>query len=212
MWLIGIYILIILLIWFIRISDPYHIVVARYNEDPYSWLPKDDKYIKVYNKGLCDNITWSKLPNIGREAHTYLTYIVENYYALPLVVFFTQGSNDHIDGHTLEYFTCIKSDVSQNYGTFDIRTGLDENLHIRKYGNEYLYPELLDFKSWVKDNFDIELYNEINFYKGATFSVKRERILSRPLEFYKKLLSLIPEHPSPEIAHYFERVWWYIFN
>jgi len=57
------------------------IVVARYNEN-LSWLKKlpKDIIITVYNKGNDDiNIPSIKLPNIGRESHTYLYHIIKNY-------------------------------------------------------------------------------------------------------------------------------------
>lgn len=193
---------------FMNSTSNYHIVVARYNEDT-SWIP--EKYLantKVYNKG-----EGGDLPNIGRESHTYLTYIVENYDNLPDVVFFTQGGGPaHIDGKPIEYFTDIQESVSDNFMVSDIKNGLEENLHRPSYGNETLYPEKLDFKSWMKEHIGVELQNELTFYKGACFSVKKERILARPLEFYKKLLALIPEHKNPEVGHYFERAWWYIFK
>jgi hypothetical protein len=37
------------------------------------------------------------LPNVGREAHTYLTYIIDNYDRLPEYVMFCQGRiDDHV--------------------------------------------------------------------------------------------------------------------
>ena len=56
-------------------------VVARYNEN-LNWLEdfKDDINFHIYNKGN-DIIEYQniKLPNIGREAHTYRTHIINNY-------------------------------------------------------------------------------------------------------------------------------------
>ena len=59
------------------------IVVARYNED-LEWLKKIPKEYKItiYNKGLDDiknipsSATITKLPNIGRESHTYLYHMI----------------------------------------------------------------------------------------------------------------------------------------
>ena len=76
------------------------IVIARYNED-LSWLKKIPKSIKItiYNKGL-DNIEISdikyniiKLPNIGRESHTYLYHIINNYDNLAHKTIFCQGDS-----------------------------------------------------------------------------------------------------------------------
>jgi hypothetical protein len=71
------------------------IVIARYNED-LSWLKKIPKTIKItiYNKGL-DNIEYPsiKLPNIGRESHTYLYHIINNYDNLADQTIFCQGDS-----------------------------------------------------------------------------------------------------------------------
>ena len=61
-------------------------VIARYNED-LKWvnnLPGFSRII-IYNKGKNDlnylrpGVIVKKLENIGRESHTYLTHIIENY-------------------------------------------------------------------------------------------------------------------------------------
>ena len=77
------------------------IIIARYNED-LSWLKKIPKSIKitVYNKGL-DDITQIKdlkydiikLPNVGRESHTYLYHIIHNYNNLAHKTIFCQGDS-----------------------------------------------------------------------------------------------------------------------
>ena len=71
------------------------IVVARYNED-IKWLDEFNNFnVHLYNKGDDNLENSTKLPNIGREAHTYLTHIVENYDNLDDVIIFTQGNPDH---------------------------------------------------------------------------------------------------------------------
>jgi hypothetical protein len=67
------------------------LVVARYNED-LIWLSKvNNKKITIYNKGNNINYNNIKLPNIGRESHTYLTHIIKNYDNLADITIFTQG-------------------------------------------------------------------------------------------------------------------------
>ena len=66
------------------------LVIARYNED-ISWLKHiKNKKITVYNKGK-DNVNGIQLPNIGRESHTYLTHIINNYDKLSDMTIFCQG-------------------------------------------------------------------------------------------------------------------------
>jgi hypothetical protein len=73
------------------------IVVARYNEN-LDWLKKikksKDIKITVYNKGKDDiDVPFIKLPNIGRESHTYLYHIIHNYDKLADQTIFCQGDS-----------------------------------------------------------------------------------------------------------------------
>ena len=66
------------------------VVVARYKED-ISWLKEINHKIIVYNKGPDCNFPCISLPNIGREAQTYLFHIIENYNKLPEWTILCQG-------------------------------------------------------------------------------------------------------------------------
>lgn len=209
-------IVVLYVLFFKETPHPYHIVVARYNEDPWSWLSKDDPYVKVYNKGQAmSNENVHVLPNIGRESHTYLTYIVDNYERLPEIVFFTQGAPDHTGGRKVEYFTSISTQCSDNhhvtkgpYYTFRPDGFLDN------YHGE-LYKSDLSFFDWFSKYIDpnVDTRGDIIWYMGATFSVRREKILSRSREYYMNLLAQFPkDHANPEIGHFFERSWYYVFN
>ena len=73
------------------------IVVARYKEN-LDWLKKikksKDIKITVYNKGPSDiSINAIQLPNIGRESHTYLYHIINNYDNLADQTIFCQGDS-----------------------------------------------------------------------------------------------------------------------
>ena len=71
------------------------IVVARYNEN-LDWLkdiPKNFNII-IYNKGLEDlTRPFIKIPNVGRESHTYLYHIITNYNNLADITIFCQGDS-----------------------------------------------------------------------------------------------------------------------
>ena len=70
-------------------------VVARYNENIEWVLPYNDIAV-IYNKGLEIKLPFNNiinLENIGREGHTYLYHIIENYNSLTSdKIIFTQGS------------------------------------------------------------------------------------------------------------------------
>jgi hypothetical protein len=46
---------------------------------------------------------------------------------------------------------------------------------------------------------------------SGLFAVANSRILSKPKEFYERLLAEL-QTPNPEVGHFFERSWSYIFD
>jgi len=177
------------------------LVVAKYTED-ISWTEKYEN-VKVYDKGPGGNT-----PNIGRESHTYLMYIVDNYEILPETVYFSQGRiDDH--GFTESQFTDPK------YTFAKIENGT-ENGRVSTYRGCDVTPnsENMDVKKWFSKYIDseIDLEQPIKIFYNGIFSVKRYKILSRPKQYYQMLLDLIPHEINPEIAYFLERAWYYIFN
>lgn len=201
-------------------SNPYvnyQVVVARYNESV-DWLSMfKDSRVYIYNKGepisKCPYKVF-QLPNVGREAHTYLQFIVDNYYKLPDVVFFTQG---RIDDHVQPQ----KDTIFKNFIYIDrictrvwrdvITSGFKGNRLLEWKGA--LAPASCDALEFFKTYIGPEIPHPAYIYWAGIFSVKKEYIHSRPLEFYKTLLEL-PElqHSNCEVAHFFERMWFYVFN
>jgi hypothetical protein len=68
------------------------------------------------------------------------------------------------------------------------------------------------FFQWFKTRIQPRYPNPINLYCFGLFAVKKNIILNRPLEYYKKLLSEVNHHVNPSEGHFFERSWYYIFN
>jgi hypothetical protein len=69
------------------------IVVARYMENLDWAIPYKDRVI-VYNKGTPLNLPFDHIiqtENVGREGHTYLKYMIDNYHCLPSRISFLQG-------------------------------------------------------------------------------------------------------------------------
>lgn len=68
------------------------LVIAKYKEDV-TWTNKIKEHkITIYDKSESPIINSIKLPNIGRETHTFLHHIVENYDNLDDVTVFLQGN------------------------------------------------------------------------------------------------------------------------
>ena len=94
------------------------LVIAKYNED-ISWA-KPYNYI-IYDKSVINvNLpNYISLPNIGREAHTYLFHIVNNYSNLDDVTVFTQGNPfDHVP----DFLAKINNLIVDGYCSFSHTT------------------------------------------------------------------------------------------
>ena len=203
----------------------YKIIVARYNEDV-EWLNSEMSNCIVYNKGNKLHIE-NEIPleNIGRESETYLNYIIQNYDNLPDVVVFTQARiSDHKGSDDVRYLINIKNQAlnyskSQN---FAIHNDIGNNIHFDKEWNlredgfflkdNYKNNNPITFLEWFKSNIDINYPNPIYFYCNAIFAVKKENILNKPVEYYKKLILEVNHHINSTEGHFFERSWYYIFN
>lgn len=193
----------------------YQVVVARYQEN-IDWLKEYDiDKVVVYNKDskpcVCPYQVID-LPNVGREAHTYLTYIVTHYNCLPEIVFFTQGRiSDHMHCIGTD-FLGIK-DYSRNYVEGSFFRGLTPAGRITHYDNKTICLAPLAGPDWFRKYIDKDADLEnLKMWYGAIFSVHRKYILSNPLEKYKILLDMFQRDNSPEEAHFIERSWFYLFQ
>jgi len=178
-------------------------VIAKYKED-ISWSDMLPNKI-IYDKS--DEQKGISLPNTGREAGTYLRYIIDHYDQLPSHVVFLQGNPfDH-----MEHTNISPSDSCQPYGKNLNTEPVDyyPGLHMREYFSQLFgrpAPQIL----------------EVSY--GAQYIVPRECILRHPIEFYKKLQVMLKDD-SYDKAHYYntydpetlnpwimERLWYYIFS
>lgn len=202
------------------------IVVARYNES-IDWLGSfDSSMLQVYNKGtpiekneLTSDIESVELPNVGREAHTYLHYIVTHYDALPNYVVFTQASINPNEGCITNPYafvtglveSCVTNmGISRNYlrynalypTTYEMR----ERARCDPCANES------SFGAWFEEFVEQPFEDNPKWFKGAIMCVGRNMIRSRSKEYYQKLLRTVSLTRTPEEAYYLERCWYYIFQ
>ena len=204
-------------------SINYKIIVARYNEN-ISWLdPLQDKCI-IYNKGSPLQISNERsLKNIGRESHTYLNYIIDNYDHLSDILVFTQaniadhrGNNDYTYLHKLVKEANIygKSLQSESY-TINVT---NDKPHWAPDFNKYDLLHLpyknnnrITFIDWFKTHIINDYPTTFHIYANALFAVKKELILQHPKSYYETLLEECNYHINPIEGHFFERSWYYIF-
>jgi len=165
------------------------------------------------------------LENVGRESDTYLQYIIANYNDLPDVVVFTQARiSDHKGKDDVQYLLDMKNDALRNSksNNYLLHEDVGRCIYFDKEWNvrngEYFLQDNyknntpITFLEWFKTNIRTEYPNPIRVYVSAIFAVRKENILKKPIEFYKKLLLEVNHHSNPVEGHFFERSWYYIFE
>lgn len=193
------------------------LVVAHYRED-LSWLRKRPTNLRVtvYDKypdapGGPDALP---LPNVGREAHTYLHHLVSRYDTLAEWTIFCQGKPfDH---------------------AYDFKKTLRVMATPRPWGLGFHWlGHLIDtddagghrlFRPWSKNEdgrgLDMQGFHralfgtggpdQFTFVLGAQFAVHREVVRRQPLAFYERALDV--SITFPDAAHCFERTWDRVFD
>lgn len=215
-------------------KEKFEIVIARYNED-LRWAEDYAELVTIYNKGedLKDTIT---LENIGREPHTYLYHIVNNYNSLSEYTIFLQG--DPVDPHSPNLkgalnFVLNSNEVLPPFFWLSERIVISDFVYEREPYHK-IFPNIkYAYNKIFGKEPDIE---EFRFGAGAQFGVSRDRIRERPLEFYQNILDIMEHKPekdldevclkllgnsglkkkfcpvNPEISYHMERFWGMIFN
>lgn len=208
-------------------KDKVEIVVAKYNENV-DWLIPYNTLITIYDKGSTYNTQNNifkniiDLPNVGRESHTYLHHIVNNYDNLKEYTVFIQGKiYDHTKFQLNDYIknkNPFFSDINMKGTIFASNNAygyLEHTKHwLQEYNNGHMEKELLDFETWFNMYIKKTLPPITDFVwsHGACFCVTKTCILSNPKSYYETLLLLLSNHVNPECGHYFERSWYYIFQ
>lgn len=171
------------------------IVIARYNEN-LEWLNDlTDTVNIVYNKG--DGEFGIKLPNIGREAHTFLYHIVNNYDCLEDSICFLQGN-------PFDHFKEVKEQLRSFNNDF---TALGGMLTCSPSGlPHHSLPALPGFIQKL----NLQVPKELVFVAGAQFIIKKSLILKHSLAFYNMALDETLKDPMG--PYMMERLWYYIFK
>ena len=153
-------------------------IIARYNED-ISWCDYCD--IKfVVQKDV-------HLPNKGREASSYLWFIINNYDTL-------EGDYEFRQGRTIDH----------PIDAFDVKCDLEGLPH-----HHWDKQEL----RLIAEELDLKIPDELIFTPGAQFKVSTEQIKRRSLEWYQNAYNIaMGDDYGPWVAHLFERLWKYIFD
>jgi hypothetical protein len=177
-----------------------------------------------------------RLPNVGRESHTYLHHIITNYESLPELLLFLPGNSlthpwrvnttkellrrvSHIGG------ACCKrnDDADAADGPLldfkvDHWTCTDpQNLVLNTDGSMQTARHR-PLRQWVSHHFGVEAVRwaekrrrPSTCYNGV-LAVHRSQIQLWPVAVYQKILTELSEHHNPEVNHYMERLWMWLWG
>lgn len=197
------------------------IVLARFKETNDHFFTTLKKYtyyddIIIYDKHRGINL----LPNVGREVHTILWHIINNYDNLSDEILFAQyDSWDHFrlpsanKGHKgmahLKYFLTTKI-----HDFIGVRPGRwRKMIHTARGTMSFnwlnFYSKLFDK---AIDNHEIAKIMTIGPTKYSIFRVTKQAILRHPKEFYEKCISLVDSNKNIKNVYYFEFLWRLLFT
>ena len=213
------------------------VIIAYYNEN-LNWLLETTinknfkliEYCIIYCKGPnepSDEIKksckkWIKLPNVGRESHTYIYHFIQNYdNGLTNNTVCLQGSI--ADHNHLIVSGSIENYINNKQRLFGINSSVHSTTLIQPIHHYGIWLEKLNdgrmqksiFNStaeWIYNIFNIKC-NTNQIYPviyGGNFAVSKEAILNIKKEKWEHALQQLNES-DPENGHYQERSWAIIF-
>jgi hypothetical protein len=176
--------------------------------------------VTIYDKGgdldpaAFPRAALARLPNVGREAQTYLFHIVTRWDSLAPVTVFCQGHPfDHVhDLHRVLRALAQGEPAVQGFRWLGFIIDTDDARGRRLFVN---WSRNEDRRELRLDEFHRLLFGEpapepVRFRPGAQFVATAERIRSRPRELYVRALDLAATFP--DAAHCFERLWDRVFG
>lgn len=217
---------------------PRQVVVARYNEDlRFLGSMEFARDVVVYDKNDKGDPTSghppsyakvARLPNEGREGHTYLHHIVTKYDDLADVTVFLPGSTESNPAKMAMAQSVMARAATTRTSAF-VASPLDRPLpeaagsyaitqwKSTSASNAQANPESTlqpsrhrPLGAWYQHH---GLHADCRHvtYMGV-FAASREHIQRRPREFYEALLASVSGHSNLEAGHYLERSWVGVFG
>lgn len=212
------------------------IVISRFNEN-LEWINNlsiNNYNITIYNKGQNNNfINHSNikkvvnLQNVGRESHTYLYHIINNYDNLADITVFSPGSCDDIyknikikrlinliNNHKKAIFIydIDTKNIKDDLYDFSINNYSSTNKNNNNLNSEYKLEkaDIHPYGKWYEKYFGNIIIEKLTY--NGIFSVAKEDILQHPKIYYEELIKQLSNSSNPEVGHYFERSWAAIFH
>ena len=158
----------------------------------------------VYDKCTsCAGIPKCKvLPNVGREQHTWLTYVIDNYESLPKDIYFLPGPI-----HKHRRFERFKNGPQPDI------IGPHESFVLDSWGGAQLTPAVVrPFRKWFETY--IGPWDPRRRGPGwyGIAKTTRKDVRKKSIEFYKELHKQTEVSRDTEVAHYLERAMYAVFT
>jgi hypothetical protein len=187
-----------------------HIIVARFEED-LSWVKTVVPYasVTVYDKSggkapsMPQNVRYSRLPNVGREAQSFLHHVVSTYATLEGPLMFLQGNPFQHNVTPARLRAVVQGGRMEGFFT---TVNPAPMLVCDCNGNPH-HPGL-NLSRLYTDIFAKPPPNYYYFSPGAQYIVSSAAILQKPLSFWK---SLYKKSFAEQFAWEIERLWPHIF-
>jgi hypothetical protein len=183
-----------------------HLVVAHYRED-LSWLKQLDVPRTIYTKG--GGLEGIPLFNQGRETHTYLYHILQNYHDnLAPVTIFSQG---HPEPHVPNWRVNFVHDYKQftPFGKMYDDDHLGRPHHSEHCQGRPSHVGGIPVGECYRELIGEPVPRKFRFCGGAMFAVTDKEIRRRSFEFWEKAMDYVKrEDRAPWV---FERLWQYLF-
>jgi hypothetical protein len=190
------------------------LVVSRHTED-LAWLRRVPRefLITVYDKG--DGLSGGHaLPNLGREAHTYLHHLAERHESLAELTVFVQG---HPFDHAPDLHKRLKALAEGRENVLDFwwlgfLAETDDARGRRLFVPWSKNPERreLDLDGFHQRLFGRPGPEQYRFFVGGQFAVRRSTARAREADYYRAARDIAATFPLA--PHCFERVWDGVFG
>jgi hypothetical protein len=187
------------------------IVISKYKENT-DWVKELKHPYILYDKSDTPIDNSIQLPNVGREANTYLYHIVSQYDTLAEVTIFLQGDPfTHADlvgcnkDHFIESLNheTASSSFKSAYQPLFIDNNNTGGMKWYNIANTKCIFESID--------------TPVQFSPGGQYIVPKKNIQSKPLHFWTHLLKLSETNTYGDESEYidpwvFERIWMLLFD
>jgi len=198
------------------------LVVARYDENV-DWIreyvDRVDR-VTVYDKSETPvtsahhKIRVVHLPNVGREAHTYVHHFAQN--DLCDVIVCTQGKfEDHVSPEDFKRMVCDDDDITygRKHDALDVAWNSTLMTHFgwteyhNHAGASRMHPVGMTMGEYYTTYISAEQPASFPWVEGAIFKTEASKVRRFPVAVYEKIRGTLETSSNPEAAHVMERFW-----